>query len=100
VVVFIFSLFFYWLWLPVLTAIYTGIGAAGADAQGFAWFSDIIICLGIGMYRTKKRQSKRVKTLVWVEHPGTINPQNFDTADIEYPYRWELDSSHLPSCKL
>jgi Metal binding domain of Ada len=61
VVVFIFSLLFYWLWLPVLTAIYTGIGAADADAQGVAWFSDIIICLGIGMYRAKKRQSKRVK---------------------------------------
>jgi hypothetical protein len=59
--VFILSLIIYWLWLPVLTAIYTGMGAVDADAQGYSWFSDIIICLGIGIYRAKKQESNRVK---------------------------------------
>jgi hypothetical protein len=60
--VFFLSFFLYWVWVPILSGIYTGMGGADADAQGFAWFSDIVICIGLGMYLAKKQEAKRVKS--------------------------------------
>lgn len=51
---FIASLFLWWLWVPVLGAIYVGIGGDKSDAQTFAWLADIGICIAIGIYRVKK----------------------------------------------
>jgi hypothetical protein len=59
--IFILSVVLYWLWVPILSAIYVGMGAVDADAQGLAWLSDIVICIGIGVYLAKKEESKRIK---------------------------------------
>jgi hypothetical protein len=72
--VFLLSLVTYWLWVPILSGIYSGMGGADADAQGFAWLSDFVICIGIGMYRAKKQETKRVKSWSASYAPSVSNP--------------------------
>jgi hypothetical protein len=69
--VFAISLFLFWLWVPILGAIYTGMGGADADAQTFAWISDVAICIGIGIFRAKKQEAKRLRS--W-SRPGSPVP--------------------------
>jgi hypothetical protein len=84
--VFFISLFLFWLWIPVLAGFYTGMGGAEADSQGFAWVSDIVICIGIGIYRAKKQEAKRVRA--W-SVSGTPTP-----APYSYPVR---PTHHTPA---
>ena len=46
-------------------------GGADADAQTFAWISDVAICIGIGIFRAKKQEAKRLRT--W-SRPGSPVP--------------------------
>ena len=62
-----------WLWLPLLTGIYGGLGAGNDDASALAWLSYVCVSLFYG-FRLAIREHRKSSTTPRVSHPTPYRP--------------------------